>query len=143
MRQVYREKYFECGDYKEVYIYPCFANTPKAGGRRPKAKPTPEAQKKLNKRISKNKLIRLLNANFTADDLSFDLTYTDENHPDSDEQALSDVKNFLRRLNRLRKRRGLSDLKYIYVPAKGERGGRYHHHLVLNGGVSKIGRAHV
>ncbi|MDE7438939.1 MAG: hypothetical protein K2N23_00255 [Clostridia bacterium] len=136
MRQIYREKYFVCGDYKEVYIYPCYSQTTKKGCRHSKAKPTTEAQKKLNKRITQNKLIRLLNANFTADDLSFDLTYAEENHPDSDKQALSDVKNFLRRLARLRKNKGLPELKYIYVPAKGTKSGRYHHHLVLNGGVS-------
>lgn len=136
MRQTYREKYFVCGDYKEVYIYPCYSSSHKPGCRRPKAKPTREVQKKLNKRISQNKLIRLLNANFTAEDLSFDLTYSEDNHPESDKQALSDVKNFIRRLARLRKNKGLTELKYIYVTAKGSKGGRYHHHLVLNGGVS-------
>lgn len=59
MRTTYREKTYTCGDYKEVYIYPCFSTTPKKGQRAPKAKPTREAQKKLNKRISENKLIRL------------------------------------------------------------------------------------
>lgn len=136
MRQTYREKYFICGDYKEVYIYPCYSSAPKAGCRRSKAKPTSEVQKKLNKRISQNKLIRLLNANFTADDLSFDVTYAEDNNPKDDNQALSDVKNFLRRLVRLRKSKGLPELKYIYVTAKGVKNGRYHHHLVLSGGVS-------
>lgn len=136
MRTTYREKTYTCGDYKEVYIYPCFSTTPKKGQRAPKAKPTREAQKKLNKRISENKLIRLLNANFTADDLSFDLTYTEANHPESDEQAEKDVANFLRRLRRLRKRLNLPELKYIQVTAKGSKKGRYHHHLVINGGLT-------
>ncbi len=136
MRQTYREKYFVCGDYKEVYIYPCYSSAPKTGCRRPKAKPTREVQKKLNKTISRNKLIRLLNTNFTADDLSCDVTYAEENNPESDKQALSDVKNFLRRLARLRKNKGLPEMKYIYVTAKGVKSGRYHHHLVLSGGVS-------
>ena len=111
MRRIYREKSFICGDYKEVYIYPCFADCVKKGRRRPKAKPTPAAQKKLNQRIRENNLIRLLNANFTAEDISFDLTYRDGEQPSTDEGAKKDVQNFLRRLK------------------------RYHHHLVLSGGV--------
>jgi len=136
MRHIYREKYYDCGDYREVYIYPCNALERRSGGRKPKAKPTPAAQKRVNKRESENKLIRLLNANFTADDLSFDLTYSAENHPESDEQARKDAQNFLRRLKRKRKKDGLPDLKYILVTAKGSKKGRYHHHLVISGGVS-------
>ena len=135
MRRVYREKSFVCGDYKEVYIYPCFADCVKKGRRRPKAKPTPAAQKKLNQRIRENNLIRLLHANFTAEDISFDLTYRDGEQPSTDEGAKKDVQNFLRRLKRFRNKAGLPELKYIAVTEKGSRSGRYHHHLVLSGGV--------
>ncbi len=136
MRTTYREKTYTCGDYKEVYIYPCFSTTPKNGHRAPKAKPTREAQKKLNKRISENKLIRLLNANFTADDLAFDLTYATGNEPENEQQAKKDLQNFLRRVKRYRERAGLPEFKYIAVIEKGSKKGRYHHHLVINGGVT-------
>ena len=136
MRCIYREKTYKCGDYKEVYIFPCYANTAKPGRRKPKAKPTAEAQRRLNKRISENNLIRLLNANFTAQDLAFDLTYRPGQNPETKEQALRDVQNFLRRLKRHRTQQGLPELKYISVTERGSRSGRYHHHLVINGGVS-------
>lgn len=136
MRTTYREKSYICGDYKEVYIFPCFYEvTPGRRHRRPKAKPTEAAQKALNKKISENNLIRILNANFTEQDLSFDLTYTEENHPQTNEEANKDVQNFLRRLKAYRKRADLPDLKYVAVTAKGSKKGRYHHHLVINGGV--------
>lgn len=136
MRCIYREKTYKCGDYKEVYIYPCYAETAKPGKRKPKAKPTAEAQRKLNKRISENNLIRLLNANFTAHDLAFDLTYKAGKNPETDEQAKKDLQNFLRRVKRYRKTHGLPDLKYIAVTERGRKKRRVHHHLVINCGVS-------
>lgn len=136
MRCWYREKSYKCGDYKEVYIYPVFAEQAKGGARRRKAKPTSEAQQRLNKRISENNLIRLLNANFTKDDIAFDLTYKNETNPTTNEQAKRDLSNFFRRLKRFRKQKGLSDLKYIAVTERGERKGRVHHHIVMSGGVS-------
>lgn len=45
------------------------------------------------------------------------------------------MQNFLRRLKRFRKRENLSELKYVAVTEK-SLNGRYHHHLVINGGVS-------
>ena len=136
MRCWYREKTYKCGDYKEVYVYPVFAETKQSGGRRKKAKPTGEAQKRLNKRISENNLVRLLNANFTSNDIAFDLTYNADTNPATNEQAARDVQNFFRRLKRLRKAKGLPELKYINVTERGERKGRVHHHIVMNGGVS-------
>ena len=135
MSCIYREKSYKCGDYKEVYVYPVYATTAKVGSRRRKAKPTGEAQARLNKRISENNLVRLLNANFTSSDLAFDLTYRDDQNPSTDKQALRELQNFLRRLKRYRKQHGLPPLKYIAVTARGEKKGRVHHHLVINGGV--------
>lgn len=129
---IYREKIYKCGDYMEVNIYPCFR---KSTQRNRKAKPSSELQKKLNEKNAKNKLVRLLNNNFTKKDIAFDVSYDDEHHPGSDEEAAKNIQNFLRRLKRYRKKNNLEELKYICVTEKGKRGGRYHHHLVLNGGV--------
>ena len=129
---IYREKIYKCGDYMEVNLYPCFR---KSTQRNRKAKPSSELQKKLNEKNAKNKLVRLLNNNFTKKDIAFDVSYDDEHHPRSDEEAAKNIQNFLRRLKRYRKKNNLEELKYICVTEKGKRGGRYHHHLVLNGGV--------
>lgn len=133
MLNVYREKYYLCGDYMEVHLYPVYR---KAGVRRKKSKPTSECQKKLNEMKAENKLIRKFNYNFSADDLKIELTYRSEYHPQSDEEASRNLTNFLRRMKRLRKRMGLPELKYAAVTERGCRKGRYHHHLVISGGIS-------
>lgn len=132
MRCFYREKRYYSGDYLEVDIYPVFG---KAGQRRKRYKPTSECQKRLNKKNAEMKLTRLMNANFTEDDLRFDLTYSPGNLPEDDDMAIKELRNFLRRLKRFRKKAGLSALKYIAVTEKSKKG-RYHHHLVISGGVS-------
>ena len=72
MRTVYREKRYYCGEYLDVYIYPTYTQARSRGKR---SKPTSAAQKKLNQRHREEKLVRLLHANFTPDDLEIHLTY--------------------------------------------------------------------
>ena len=131
MRCLYREKKIYSGDYLEVEIFPVFP----PGARSKKAKPTSDAQKLLNSHNAAKKLTRLLNTNFTADDIKCELTYAPGHLPESDEQAARDLSNFLRRLKRFRAKQGLPELKYITVTEKGERSGRYHHHVVMSGGI--------
>lgn len=133
MRCRYREKYFECGDYLEVNIYPVYK---KAMSRRKKSKPTPEVMQRLNQIYAENNLIRIAHANFTADDFKVDLTYKPGMLPEDDEQAARELRNFLRRLKNFRKRNNLPELKYIAVTEKGKRTNRYHHHLIINGGFN-------
>lgn len=128
----YREKKYYCGNYLEIDIYPILR---KSLSRKRKARPTTATQAKLNQHNAEQKLIRLLNTNFTEDDIRFDLTYEPRYLPKSDEQAARELQNFLRRLKRHRKKLRLPDLKYVAVTEAGKKGGRYHHHLVINGGV--------
>lgn len=132
MRCFYREKRYYSGDYLEIDIYPVFG---KAGQRRKRYKPTSECQKRLNKKNAEMKLTRLMNANFTEYDIKVDLTYRNDTLPEDDEAALKELRNFIRRLKRFRKKSGLPELKYIAVTEKGKKSGRYHHHLVISGGV--------
>ncbi len=132
MRCLYREKKHFCGDYLEVDIFPVFEQSHCRGKRR---RPTTETQKKLNQRNAERKLIRLLNTNFTKNDIRFDLTYDADHRPATPEEAQKEMQNFLRRLKRYRKKRGLPDLKYIAVTEIGKRNGRCHHHIIMNGGV--------
>ncbi|OGO90325.1 MAG: hypothetical protein A2Y17_12210 [Clostridiales bacterium GWF2_38_85] len=133
MRCLYREKYYECGDYLEVNLFPAYK---KAKQRNKKAKPTTEVQEKLNQTNAENKLVRLMNANFTADDIKCELSYDNSCHPESDEQAARDLQNFLRRLKRFRNKQGLPELKYITATEKGTKKGRYHHHITISGGIT-------
>lgn len=135
MRTTYREKRYYCGEYLDAFIFPVFETRKGGGSRRGKRKPSSETQKKLNRRHREEKLVRLLHANFTPDDLELHLTYSEQ--PESDEEAKRELSNFLRRLRRYRKKMGLEPLKYIAVTERGKRGGRYHHHITVNGGIDR------
>ncbi|MGN1111803.1 MAG: hypothetical protein ACI4RP_01235 [Acutalibacteraceae bacterium] len=132
MRCLYREKKYYCGEYLEVDIFPVFEKQRSRGKKR---KPTSETQKLLNQRNAERKLIRLLNTNFTKKDIRFDLTYSEENRPASAEDAQKQMQNFIRRLKRFRKKKGLPELKYVAVTEIGKKTARVHHHIVMSGGV--------
>lgn len=136
MRTVYREKKYVCGEYLDVFIYPVFEAGTLSGGKRVKRKPSTDAQKKLNQRHREEKLVRLLHANFTPDDLEIHLTYEGA-QPENDEEAVRNLRNFIRRIQRMRKKLGLPPLKYIAVTERGGQGGRYHHHVTLSGGIDR------
>lgn len=133
MQSRYREKYYVCGDYMELSLYPVYRT---ARHRRRKAKPTAECQKRVNEMHAENKCIRLAHANFTADDMKVDLTYDSKHLPEDDESAARELANFFRRVKRYRSRIGLPELKYIAVTERGSRSGRYHHHLIISGGLT-------
>ena len=140
MRCWYRETRFECGDYMDVALYPVYTT---AQTRKKKAKPTSETQQKLNDTYAENRLIRIANANFTEGDIKLDLTYIEDYHPDSDEEAARQLSMFLRRVKRYRESNGLEPLKYIAVTEKGKRKGRFHHHLIMNGGIDQTELQHI
>ncbi len=129
MRCKYREKIYECGNYLEVDIFPVFRKA--NGRRRGKYKPTSAMQTRLNQRNAERALTRILNENFTDDDISLTLTFKDEHLPDTYEEAERLARNFLRRLKRLRKKLGLPELKYVLIPGAG----RFHFHIPMSGGV--------
>ena len=136
MRIMYREKMYDCGEDLNVFIFQVFQTGRYSGGKRVKRKPSTETQKKLNQRHREEKLTRLLNTNFTSEDLEIHLTYREE-QPESDEEATRNLRNYIRRIKRLRKKLGLPTLKYIAVTERGKRGGRYHHHITVNGGIDR------
>lgn len=133
MRKMYREQIYDMGDYMEVKIFPVFKKSRRRGR---KAKPTKEMQKRLNKINSMYNLYRLIMWNFGEDDIFLDLTY-DPNvyEPQTREDANRAIKNFLQRLRRKMRKQGI-ELKYIYVTEQGKRSHRFHHHLIINGGLS-------
>ena len=132
MRTVYREKRYYCGEYLDVYIYPTYRQGRSRGKR---SKPTSAAQAKLNQRHREEKLVRLLHANFTPDDIEIHLTY--QQQPESPEEAQRLLRNYIRRVQRARKKQGLPPLKYIAVTEKGSKNGRYHYHVTLSGGMDR------
>lgn len=133
----YMVKTIISGSMIESNIYPVYERR-KDRPRREKNKMSKEAQVKLNDKNSKLKFIRLVNANFSKDDLMITLTYEDRYLP-TEKQAKKDITNYIRRIKAYRKKNGLPELKYIYVigyedPEKqhGNKKVRVHHHIIIN-----------
>lgn len=84
-------------------------------------------QKQLNEIRAKERLTRLVNANFAPGDSYITLTYRSEKEP-SPAAARADLQRYLRRLRDLRKKLGLPALKYIAVTEC--EGCRVNHHIV-------------
>jgi len=137
----YREKRIYSGKVLEVEIY-YVSEKERKRPRREKTKESAPKQKNLNDKNAKKHLIRLINTNFTDNDLSVTLTYDDDNYPASEEDAKKDVVNFLRRVKRHCKKNNLPNLKYIAVieykdPSEHQKKVRIHHHLIISGDIDR------
>lgn len=88
-------------------------------------------QQDLNDARARRKCKLLAEANFKLGDYRLDLTYNDEHLPADFNGAVKEMTNYLRRLNRMAKKRG-KELKYIGVTELGSINGRLHHHLLIN-----------
>ena len=143
-----REKRIYCGEeYLEVDIVPV-TNMPEAG--QEKKGKSSQAQKNLNDKRSKRRFVQIANTNFGADDLHISATYNEEHLPITLEEAERNVHNYLDRVKRRMKRVTGQELKYMlvteYTPEEGEntdpedkttRAVRIHHHIIINGGLSR------
>lgn len=92
-----------------------------------------ETQDQLNDEQSWRRLWRILLCNFSKQSGDLCLTLRFRNWV-SEEEAYRQYAAFLRRVKRLRAKRGLEALKYICV--KECQSGWQHAHLILNGGIS-------
>lgn len=134
---VYALKEIKAGDQFEVEIYPQFTSMDEVPpeGRNIK-KDNDKAQRNLNDKNARKYVERLINENFTDNDLWITLTY-DEKHlpPDGDiDAAIKNMQNFIRRVNYQRKKRGLPNAKYVYVTEYNPTEEiRWHHHIVMDG----------
>ena len=150
MKTVQRERRYVCGQtkqnaqYQEVEIYT--VGTDKKSRERDKEKSTPipfrgknpEKWDGHNAKRSRKWFCRLLATNFTEQDTHTSLSYSDEFHPQTEEQADRDINNFLRRLRTKCKAQGLPPPEAITVtehqdadPATGQKAVRFHHHVIF------------
>lgn len=143
-RSFMREKKVDCGQYREADIIPRTETGDKAakGKRGKRKKVTEPKQKDLNEKNAKRYLVQLGNGNFGAGDLHVSCTYDKDHLPGSIEEAEKIVNNYLRRIAYRRGRLGLDPLKYILVTEyKFDKDGqmikRVHHHIIMNGGLSR------
>lgn len=134
LRYTYIKKTIISGNIVESEIYPvwkCRNDIP----RLPIGESS-EAQRRLNDKNAKKKIVRLVNTNFNKDDLMVTLTYAD-NHLPKEDEAKRDIENYIRRLKRRRTKEGLPELKYLYVieyvndPSVSKKI-RVHHHIIIN-----------
>lgn len=140
-----REKKIVCGKrYMEVDIIPRTIKGDAAAkrARKRREKVTSPKQQNLNDKNAKRYLVQLGNANFGKGDLAVHCTYSPEFLPESEEAAIKELTNFLRRISYRRKKCGLSELKYIAVTECGkdkETGKirRIHHHIIMNAGLDR------
>ena len=89
------------------------------------------ARESLNAKLSWQKLMITLAANFESTDLVVTLTYRDRDLPGRREDADRYLSNFIRALRGHRKARG-QPLVYVRVTEGCHTGGRLHHHLIIN-----------
>lgn len=131
----YRTKTIKSGDVIECEIYPVW-NTSTNSTRVRRLRESRDAQKKLNEKNSVKHVIRLINTNFTDDDIWGTFTYEQSKRPQTIEEAQKEMSKFIRRLKYYGKKYGYPALKYIYVTevvddeAKGKH--HVHHHIVMN-----------
>ena len=149
-----REKRIYCGkEWLEVDIVPV-TNMPEVG--KSKKKESSLKQQNLNDKNSKRRFVQIANANFNEEDLHVSATYNEEHLPMTLEDAERNVHNYLNRVKRRMKKITGQDLKYMlvteYTPEDGEEGEqltlecvddkktkavRIHHHIIINGGLSR------
>ncbi len=117
--------------FLESMVYPSFnnkADMPKTA----KKRETSPSQSNLNDKNARRYLIRLANINFGKGDIWATFGWNDGLLPECYEEAKKDVVNFIRRVNRRRKKLGLGNAKYIYIIAF-EEYTRPHFHILISG----------
>lgn len=138
-RAIYATKRIDAGDQVELEIYPEFVKREDipAAGRRPGY--NAQAQRNLKDKNARKNCERLINTNFTSQDIWATLVYTDRNLPGSMEEALENMQKYIKRINYRRKKLGLPPAKYVYVTEWSEDENhkiRCHHHIVMDGQLS-------
>lgn len=135
-----REKKIYCGKrYLEVDIIPV-TELDVSGKRKRKQMVTAPKVKNLNDKRAKRYFVQLLNSNFGERDLHVTVTYAPEFLPGGIEEAQGEVRKYIRRLEYRRRKEGLGAMKYIVVTecvSKEGRPVRIHHHIVMDGGLSR------
>lgn len=131
---MYREKKYIMGDYMEAEIF-VLPERVKPFSRAKKVKESTPAQKKLNDKKSERFFNRKVHLNFKKGDLFVDMSFDEEHLPENRDGVVREVRNFIARLRRYRKKHGLTPLKYIYVVSNSDQFGnkkRLHVHMIIN-----------
>ena len=137
VESLYRTSTIKCKNIKsgkeiaEVMIYPSFYNRADMPHTKKKRETKP-SQRNLNDKNARRYVIRLANINFGSGDIWATFGWDDRYIPEDIERAKKDVTNFIKRVNRKRKKRGFDNMKYIYVLAVDDYT-RPHFHILMSG----------
>lgn len=133
----YRTRSIRSGRLLEVEAYPILPRMTEAAVRR--IRTSAEAVRRYNAKRAERRITRLIEANFGEGDYFFTGTVTDRPLPTLDGMQAR-IKNFLRRVNYERRRRGIGNARYVYVVEgyeEGSRQTRLHVHMVIDGGLDR------
>ena len=138
----YKRRTTVSGQRIDAEVFPVFGRRMRGELRRARTgNGTPDAQKKGNRDRSILKAVQIVEANFTEKDIALALTYRGE-APDQ-ERVDKDLRNFIDRVKRKRRKMGLPELKYWAsiggdeMPSAGYSGKRPHIHVFMSGGINR------
>ena len=138
-RMGYRRRTTVSGPRIDAEVFPVFGRDQRGELRKARSRITPAAMQRVNDERSRIHLIQLVEANFTEKDVAIGLDYAGATP--TPERVDKDIRNFIARVKRARRKAGLPDLKYIYaiggdeMPAAGYSGTRPHVHMIMHGGI--------
>lgn len=126
-----RRKIIQAGTLWMAVQYTAIRGGNQTARREAKAQISSPARESLNAKLSWQKLMLILAANFSKTDLVVGLDYRDANLPKRREDADKRLSNFIRALRTHRRARD-QELIYVRVTEGYHSGGRLHHHLIIN-----------
>lgn len=131
----YKTRTIRCGDAVEVEAFPVYTRAYPDAKRLKERIRSSRAQQQNNDRRAENHFRRKAETNFGRNDYFLTLTYAGA--APGMEQARKDFRNFIARVNRARARMGLPACRYMAVLEAGNKSGRAHHHMLIDGGLSR------
>ena len=126
-----RRKIIQAGSLWMAVQYTAIHGSNQAARREMKCQISSPARESLNAKLSWQKLMLILAANFKPADLVIGLDYREESLPKRREDADRKLSNFIAALRKHRKQFG-QELVYVRVTEGYHSGGRLHHHLIIN-----------
>lgn len=141
-----REQKHICGkEYAEVDLFEISAKEHSASIRRKKELATSIAKQKYNETISRRQFCQLAYTNFTERDWVVTFTYNEWHRPAPGDfrRVDKDWSNFCKRMQRYCAKKGMSTPKWMQVAEycvlneDGTSTGRHHHHVILEGTLTR------
>lgn len=126
-----RRKIIHAGTLWMAVQYTAIRGGNQAAQREARAQISSPARESLNAKLSWQKLMLVLAANFRSSDLVVTLTYRDEALPVNRDAADRRLTYLIRNLREYRKGKG-QPLVYARITEGYHSGGRLHHHLIIN-----------